>query len=162
MAKQLLKGIVDLIYGTNKIRKKYQIENSPEIVLASDASKGIITKGNDDIEHGVNWVTAQRAVLLLTTKNIVCGKWKIPLENIQNAQLLRISSLLGSGQVLKIQTKDNSNYQFGMQLNKEWTSQQILPLELENGQVKKSITRIIIRIIIFGYLAYLLYQTIYQ
>lgn len=54
-----------------------------------------------------------------------------------------INSLFGSGQVLKVQTTDDKNYQFGMQLNPEWTSQQRLPLTLEKGQVKNSAFSII-------------------
>jgi len=69
-----------------------------------------------------------------------------------------MDSLLSSGQVLKIQTTDNKNYQFGMQLNPEWTNQQRLPLALEKGQLKKSAFSIIIRLIIFGYLIYWLYE----
>ena len=31
----------------------------------------------------------------------------------------------------KFHSKDNTNYQFGMQLNPEWTKQEILPLNLK-------------------------------
>ena len=88
---------VDLIYGI------YDTQNN-ENVLAADASKGIITKQNNDITRGADWIVSQRAVILLTERQIVCGKWQIPIDNISNATLVIIKSLFGGGQVLKVQT----------------------------------------------------------
>lgn len=158
MINQILKGLVDFIFGTGRIKRKFELDNPNENVLAADASKGIVTKTNQDIQRGLDWVTSQRAVLLLTDKKLVCGKWIIPLDTISSAQLLKIKSLFTDGQVLKIQTTDNKNYQFGMQLNPEWTNQQRLPLTLEKGQVKNSAYSIIVRLILVGYLIYWLYE----
>jgi len=158
MLNKRIKGLVDLIYGTNRIRKKYELTNPTEKVLASDASKGIITTENEDVTKGANWVTSQRAVVMLTKSKIICGKWIIPIEEIQSSELLKISSLLGDGMVLKIQTADNKNYQFGMQLNPEWTEQKALPLSLEKTKVKYSAFSIVVRIIAIGYLIYWAYN----
>ena len=158
MINQLLKGLVDLIYGTGRARRKFVRNNPNEKVLAADASKGIVTTTNQDIQRGLDWVTSQRAVVMLTEKKLVCGKWTIPLDNISTAQLLKINSLFGGGQVLKVQTMDDKNYQFGMQINPEWTSQQRLPLILEKGQVKHSTFSIIVRLIAVGYLIYWVYE----
>ena len=95
---------------------------------------------------------------MLTDKKIVCGKWTIPLDTISIAQLIKINSLFGDGQVLKVQTTDDKNFQFGMQLNPEWTNQQRLPLTLEKGQVKYSAFSIIVRVIAVGYLIYWIYE----
>jgi len=126
--------------------------------LACDASKGIITSKNEDIIKGTNWVTSQRAVVMLTNSRIICGKWIIPIEEIQSSQLLKISSLFGNGMVLKIQTADNKHYQFGMQFNPEWTEQKVLPLTLEKTKVKYSTFSIAVRIIAIGYLIYWAYN----
>ncbi|SFU70864.1 hypothetical protein SAMN05216364_10844, partial [Porphyromonadaceae bacterium KHP3R9] len=158
MINQLLKGLVDLIYGTGRVRRKFELENLNEKVLAADASKGIVTTTNQDIQRGLDWVTSQRAVVLLTDKKLICGKWTIPLDNIASAQLVKINSIFGGGQVLKVQTTDEKNYQFGMQLNPEWTSQQRLPLTLEKGQVKNSAFSIIVRLFAVGYLIYWIYE----
>jgi len=158
MTNQILKGLGDLIYGTRRIRRKFELDNPDEKVLAADASKGIVTTTNQDIQRGIDWVASQRAVIILTDKKIICGKWTIPLDTIAKAQLIKINSLLGSGQVLKIQTKDDKNYQFGMQLNPEWTNQQKLPLTLEKGQLKYSVFSIIVRLFIAGYVIYWLYE----
>lgn len=152
-----LKAFVDLIYGTNSKRKRFESQNN-EKVIAADASKGIITKQNNDITRGADWIVSQRAVILLTEKRVVCGKWQIPIDKISNATLVKIKSLLGSGQVLKIDTKDNESYQFGMQVNDEWINQKALNVTVENGKVKTSTFSWIIRIVAVGYLIYLLLQ----
>lgn len=154
---KVLKAFVDLIYGTNSTRKRFGSQNK-ERVIAADASKGIITKQNNDITRGADWIVSQRAVILLTEKQIVCGKWQIPIDNISKATLVKIKSLLGGGQVLKIDTKNNESYQFGMQANDEWINQNILELTVENGKVKTSTFSWIIRIVAGGYLIYLLLQ----
>jgi len=154
---KILKAFVDLIYGTNSKRKRFESQNN-EKVIAADASKGIITKQNNDITRGADWIVSQRAVILLTEKRVVCGKWQIPIDKISNATLVKIKSLLGSGQVLKIDTKDNESYQFGMQVNDEWINQKALNVTVENGKVKTSTFSWIIRIVAVGYLIYLLLQ----
>ena len=154
---KILKALVDLIYRTNSKRKRFESQNN-ENVLVADASKGIITKQNNEITRGADWIVSQRSVILLTDKQIVCGKWQIPIDNISNATLVKIKSLLGGGQVLKIDTNDNESYQFGMQVNDEWINQNVLNLTVENGKVKTSTFSWIIRIVAVGYLIYLLLQ----
>jgi len=154
MFNKMMKGFVDFFYMTGRARRKFERNNPEEKVLAADASKGIVTENKQDIKHGLAWVTSQRAVILLTDKKIVCGKWTIILDAISDAQLIAY----GSGQVLKIQTKDGTNYQFGMQKNPEWTNQQILPLTLEKVQVKYSFFSTILRLILLGYIIYWLYN----
>ncbi len=158
MFDKILKGFVDIIYGTNRKRRNFELKNADEKVLAADASKGIITNESQEITRGINWVTSQRAVLMLTNKNIICGKWIVPLDIIRTAKLTKISSLFGNGQVLTIETKDNKNYQFGMQINPEWINQDALPLKLEKGNVKNLLFSIILRIIILGYIVYQIYR----
>lgn len=158
MDKSFKKRMVDFIYPTNRVKRKYILKNPTETVLASDASKGIVTSKNKDIQRDVSWITAQRAVILLTDKNIVCGKWIIPLEDVRSAHLITFSSLFtGKGQVLKIQTKDEF-YQFGMEYNPEWTNQSILPMTTEKGEVKYSTFSIILRVLIIGLLIYWIYE----
>jgi len=128
----MLKRLADFVYRTGQVRRKFELDNPNEKVLAADASKGIVTAANQDIQRGLEWATSQRAIVLLTNKKVICGKWTIPLDTIFDAKLFKINSIFGGGQVLKIQTEDGKNYQFGMQLNPEWTNQQVLPLTLEN------------------------------
>ena len=104
---KIIKAFVDLIYGANSKRKRFESQNN-EIVISSDASKGIFTKQNNNITRATDWIVSQRAVILLTEKQIVSGKWQIPIDNISYATLVKINSLLGGRQVLKIETKPTS------------------------------------------------------
>jgi hypothetical protein len=151
---EILKKITDFIYNTGKVKRKYLTDYPDERILAADASKGIITKGNEEVQRNSAWITSQRAVLLLTNKRIKCGKWNIPLDNINAAQLAKIQTTFGPGQVLKIETKDQVNYQFGMQMNREWTEQTVLPLTLVNEKLKFSLFSLVIRLLLLGYLIY--------
>jgi hypothetical protein len=160
MLNKLLKGLVDLIYGVGRTKANYLKNNPSEKILAADGSKGITTKGDEGIERGLDWVTSQRAVVLLTDKKVKCGQWDIPLENIASAQLLKINSVFGPGQVLKLKTKDDTHYQFGMQFNPEWTDQKVMPLKLEKGQVKTSTFSLVVRLILIGYIIYWLLRTL--
>lgn len=150
----ILKKITDSIYGTQKVKQKYLSEHPDEKVFASDASKGILTKGERSIVRGFDWVTSQRAVLLLTDKRIKCGRWDIPIDKIADAKLVKFNSTFGTGQVLKIRTTDDDNFQFGMQMNHEWTAQKVLLLTSEKGKLKYSLFSIIIRIILVAYAIY--------
>ena len=80
------------------------------------------------------------------------------LDDIESAQLIKINSLFGGGQVLKIQTKDDRYYQFGMQINPDWTLQTALVLLVEKGQLKYSTFSIVVRLLLIGYLLYWVYD----
>lgn len=153
---KILKQIVDVIYRTNSKRKKLErLENTK--VFAADASKGIITQQNEDIKKGIDWITSQRAVLFLTEKYIICGKWRIPLDQITKASLIKIRG----GQVLKIDTENNT-YQFGMQVNPEWTKQEVLPLTLQKGEMTYSLYSVVVRLLLIGYLMYWVYDRFFK
>lgn len=154
MINRLQKGLVDLICGVGRAKNRYERENPNEKVVAADGSKAITTKGDRNIERGLEWVGSKRAVVMLTDKRVKCDNWDIPFENIETVQLLKIGSLFGQGQVLKIKTKDNNHYQFGMQFNPEWTDQSVLPLTIEQGKIKTSTFSLIVRLIAIGYLIY--------
>jgi hypothetical protein len=149
------KQLTDFLYGTNRVKSRFSSQYPDEIVLAADASKGIKTTGDLEIKRSANWVTSQRAVVVLTDKRIKSGKWDIPLVDIEASQLVKINTTFGPGQVLKVQTKNNEYYQFGMQLNPEWTNQSTLPLTIEKGNIKYSVFSIIVRVALIGYIIYL-------
>lgn len=158
MLNTLLKGLVDLIYGTGRAKRKYEKANPGETVFASDASKGIITSQEQGVTRGSKWIKAQRAVVMLTNTKIICGKWSIPIDEIQSSELLKFNSLIGGGAVLKIQTTEGVNYQFGMQINPEWIEQDILPLNFEKTNIKQSAFSLVIRVLAIGYLAFKAYE----
>lgn len=94
------------------------------------------------------------AVVLLTDRRIKCGRWDIPLDDITTSQLVIVNTTFGLGQVLKIATKNGDNFQFGMQMNPEWTDQTVLPLTMEKGELKYSLFSIVVRLILVGYIIY--------
>jgi hypothetical protein len=153
MIDKILKGLVDLFYRTKSVRSKFEHDNPEERVLAADGTKGIITEEESDIQRGTDWVVSKRAVILLTNKKIKCDTWEIPLENIKNAELVKVKSLYGTAQILKIKTNEK-NYQFGMQINPEWTNQDKLQLDIKDGKIKTSFFSVVIRIVLIGYLIY--------
>lgn len=146
----IIKSIVDFIYGTNRVKRKYLRNHPHEKVYASDGTKAIITKGDQDIQRGFNWVIAKRAIILLTDQRIKCGKWNILLENIKNAELIKFHR----GQVLKIETNEQVNYQFGMSPNPEWENQSVLPLSIKKTSLKYSWYSIIVRLLLVAYIIY--------
>jgi hypothetical protein len=160
MIDQILREFVNLIYGVKRVKRKFELNNSDEIVLVADACKGFMATSDQNIKRGSHWATAQRAVILLTNRQIVCGKWTIPLDTITNAQLLEISSLFLKSQVLKIQTSDNKHYQFGMQISPEWTKQTNFPLVLEKGKLSHSVYSIVLRLILIICLINWLYDVL--
>lgn len=154
----MLGKIIDFIYRTNGVKTNYQQKHLSEKVLIASGCKAITTTSNQDIKHGVNWATSRRAVLLLTDKNLVCGNWTIPLENISTAVLVSFSTILGKGQVLKIETKDAAHYQFGMMRNTAWENQGVLPLSVKKGKVGYTLISVLARVFLVLWICYHLYR----
>lgn len=154
MVMSIFKTLLDFIYGTKRISENFSLEYPDDQILATDASKGTLTKGNQDVKRGLHWAISQRAVIILTDKRIKSGKWNIPLDNIQKAQLVNVKTIFGAGQILKLETKDMENFQFGMPSNAEWTRQKALPLTVELGKIKDTILSFIVRLILIAVVAY--------
>ncbi len=154
------KYAADFFYRTRSVKDKFAKENPRETVLASDASKALLSKGTGKIRWGVDWVTAQRAVVLLTDKRIKYGYWDIPLDEVEEARLYEVNSLFGTGQIIKITTNDNYNFQFGMKRNYEWTDQSVLPVTLVKRKMKYSLVTMISRVILIGFLVYIVSEKI--
>ena len=151
---ELLKKITDLIFGTKSVKNNFSTNYPGEKILASDASKGFRTEQEEDIKYGSNWTTSQRAIIILTDKRIKCGQWEIRLDEIENAKLVKVSSMFIPVYILKLKTTNKGYFQFGMQMNQEWVNQTVLPLELEEGKLKYSYFSLAIRIFIIAYLVH--------
>jgi hypothetical protein len=127
-------------------------------VLIADATKARKVNSNEVAQYEVRWATARRGVLMLTSKELVCGDWTIPVSHINEATLLHISG----GSVLKISTTNDLHYQFGMQRNSAWEKQPLFPVKVEQGALKFSTTSLIIRLLILLWVAYLIVQSYLQ
>jgi len=150
--------IINALYLVPLQVYKFKTQHPNVDVLIADGTKARKVSSNEIAQYEVGWATARRGVLMLTSKELVCGNWTIPLSNIQEAILLYISS----GSLLKISTKDGKHYQFGMQRNSAWEEQKLFPLRVEEGALKFSKTSLIIRLVLLLWLAYLIGQSYIQ
>ena len=150
--------IVNALYlvplQVNKFKKLH-----PDVdVLIADGTKARKVKSNDIAQYEAGWATARRGVLMLTTKELVCGDWTIPLSTIQEANLLHISG----GSILKVSTNDGLHYQFGMQRHAAWEEQKLFPVKIEEGALKFSKFSLVLRLVILLWVAYLMVQSYVQ
>ncbi|OHD07950.1 MAG: hypothetical protein A2086_01470 [Spirochaetes bacterium GWD1_27_9] len=150
----IIRKITNIIYNSNSIRKKYLLENPSEKIIMCDASKSVKLDEDKTPEYGKEWITAKRCVFIFSDKKIKAGKWEIPINQIDNAELIKFSTLYGKGMVLKISTIQNEYYQFGLQYNKEIENQNILNFKISEQKLKLSLFSIIIRIIAISFLIY--------
>jgi hypothetical protein len=137
MIDKLMKFLLDFVYRTKKKAKQYLKDNPTETIIAIDVAKGIFTENVQYFDYGDEWEYAKSATIILTNKKIVFNnyrdncQWVILIEDVTIAKLNSFINGFGYFQVLRIEVKNGESYQFGMQLNNEWTQQTTLPLELE-------------------------------
>lgn len=150
----LARMIVNIAYLVPMKVKKFKEQHPEEEVLIADGTKGRKVSPNQDAKYEVGWVTARRDVLLLTTSNLRCGDWAIPLSMIQEASLLHISG----GSLLRISTSDGFDYQFGLQRNPAWEKQTLIPLKVEQRALEFSIASLVLRLLVLVAIAYFTVQ----
>lgn len=153
----IINNLINVIYGTNRAVKKFKLNHPNEQIIAASGVKGVKSTPKSEVDTGAQWVVARRAVAILTDKRIKCGDWDIPLSAINSAELILLRGLISKGQLLNISTKDNVGYQLGMQLNKDWLKSEQLNLSYTNKKLKVSTFSWVMRIILIGYLIYLIY-----
>jgi hypothetical protein len=136
--------------------QKYKEKDANAVILAAGATKAQKLDKDVDVRYEVGWVTARRAVLILTNDKLICDTWEIPISSIKDAKLLRIKSLFAKAFVLKVSSSDGYHYQFGLQYDSAWERQTALKLVIENGKIKYSLFSIIYRIVVWAFLLALL------
>jgi hypothetical protein len=144
--------IVNTVYLVPRQVNKFKKQHPNEEVLIADGTKARRVKSKEEAQYEIGWATARRSILILTTSGLYCGGWTIPLSNIQEATLLKISG----GSLLKISTIDDLHYQFGLQRNPAWEKQKVLPLSVQDSALKFSKASLIFRLIVLAWLAYLI------
>jgi hypothetical protein len=150
--------IINAVYLVPARVNKFKKQHPEEEVLIADATKARKVKSNQQARYEMGWVTARRGVLMLTTKNLRCGDWVIPLSTIQEATLIHI---LG-GSLLKISTTDGVHYQFGLQRNLAWENQHSFSIKVEEGALKFSKVSLILRLVALVFIAYATGQFYFQ
>lgn len=147
MLNSILRIFTDIIYLVPFKIRNFK-KNNPDIqVLVAGATKARKMKSDSTPEYEQGWATARRSILLLATNGFHCGDWFIPLANVKDVKLHRITG----GLLLKVSTNDDSFYQFGLQVNPAWEKQTVLPMRAEQIALKFSSFSIILRIILIAF-----------
>ena len=154
----LSRMLVNTLYRVPGRVKRFK-EQFPEAhVLAAGATKARKMMVDVDPRYDAGWATARRDVLILTTTNLHCGDWVIPLEVIQDATLLHITG----GSLLKVSTLEGLHYQFGLSRDPAWEAQTALPLTVQTGALELSRFSLIVRLLLLVWLGWSLAQDIAQ
>lgn len=146
---RIISNVIYNVYG--KVRAYSRTHPHDEVIVAA-AAKGIVYEESADVERGVKWVAARRAALLLTKQAIIHGNLTIPLQKIQNADIVQFNSFLSKGMVLRISTADGQQHQFGMTYDESWLNQSVLKTTKSEEKIKSSLFSIIVRIILVVYI----------
>ena len=116
------------------------------------------TATGDQMKYGPNWVVARRARLKVFPDRLECGDWTIPNEEITEAVLFSIRSLVFiPGYVLRV-TTDEATYHFGLNGGAFWKGELPFPVTRKKGSLGYSKLSIAVRVIALGDLVYALWQ----
>jgi hypothetical protein len=115
------------------------------------------TAEGDQMTYGVNWMLARRTRLKVYEDHLECGNWRIDYSTIQDAELIVFPSILISGYVLRINTADR-RYHFGVNGNAFWKGEMPFAVVRREGKMKYSTFSIAVRILIVGYLGYVVWD----
>lgn len=154
----IINRLIDIIYGTNRVVKEFELAYPGERVIAASGVKGVKSTPKTEVDTGAKWIVSRRAVAILSDQRIKCGDWDIPLEEIESAELINLRGLISKGQLLNISTRDNIGYQMGMQLNPDWLNSDQLNLQYVNKKIKISTFSWLMRIVLILYLVYHVYK----
>ena len=114
------------------------------------------TAEGEELRRSLNWVISRRGILKVMPDALVCGNWRIPYSQIDEAVLFSIWSLL-PGFLLRVKSKGKT-YQFGLNWNPFWKRELPFPVAREKGKLKHSAFSIVIRLILVGYIVYWIWK----
>ena len=114
------------------------------------------TAEGENLRYSLNWVVSRRAILKVMPDALVCGDWRIPYDQIDDAILFSIWTLY-PGFLLRVRSGETV-YQFGLNWNPFWKKELPFPVSREKGKLKYSTFSIIARIALLGYVAYILWK----
>ena len=108
-----------------------------------------------------NWALSRRAWFHIYDDRIECGDWVLPFDRITNAKVYITKQTLISVSVLQLEVSGQV-YQFGFNPWARPISK--LPLEITQGRVKlkNSPFSILVRVILVGYIVYLIWDYFYK
>ena len=118
------------------------------------------TAGGDQRKYGPSWVISRRGSLEVFDDHLECGDWHIAYSEINNAVLCSFRSffLRIPGYILTVET-ENGTYHFGLNgRGRFWKGELPFAARRERGRLGFSWFSIVIRLILVGYIAYLVYR----
>ncbi len=120
------------------------------------------TAVGDQRNYGPNWVTSRRGSLKVYDDCLECGDWRIDYPDIKNAVLLSFRSLFLRipGYLLTVETEDRT-YHFGLNgWGQFWKGDLPFEAKRERGKIGMTWFSLILRLILIGYVGYVLWQWI--
>lgn len=118
------------------------------------------TAVGDQRMYGPRWVAARRGRLKVYDDRLECGDWRIDFDEIEDAVLFSFRSFFFRipGYVLTVETPERT-YHFGLGgWGRFWKGELPFGLRRETGRLGFSWFSIAVRVVLFGYVAYLLWQ----
>ena len=116
------------------------------------------TAAGDQMRYSPNWVVSRRAMLKIYDDHIECGDWNIPYSELDAAVLSSIrSTFFMPGYILRIDTADTS-YHFGLNWGKFWKLDLPFEVQRERGKLGYSKFSLVVRVLLIGYIGYLIWQ----
>ena len=156
MINTILRILSNFLYRAYPTITKFKKKNPELQILAAGATKARKMDANSEPGYEMKWATAKRRVLILATDGFHCGDWFIPIDNIEEANLFQLTG----GMLLKINSKDDCFYQFGIQHDPAWEEQTVVPLQKEKFVMKFTPFSLIMRIVSLIGCVWFVYQDI--
>lgn len=132
--------------------KSFKKNNPNTKIVAYGATKARLLKNDEEIKYGLGWIFSRRGTLILTEDKLICNDWQILISDIKKASILKFQGFFSKGLVLKIKTKDNKNYHFGLIDDPVWENQNVLLFEIDTQKIKYSWFSILVRILLLIWL----------
>lgn len=107
--------------------------------------------------YSPNWVAAKRAWFKIYEDHIECGSWNIKIADIESAHLYRARQMFIPVTILKL-TTSSGTYQFGFNPWAKPLNYVDIEYSEENVRLGYSLYSIIVRVILCGYLGYLVWK----
>jgi hypothetical protein len=109
----------------------------------------------DDSEprYSHNWIASKRAWLKIYGDRIECGSWVIPFTDVTRAVIYSTKQMFIPVKVLRLVT-EKGNFQFGFNPWASPSKHLSLDVGQENLRLNYSPFSIVVRALIFGYVAY--------
>ena len=120
------------------------------------------TAEGDQRKYGPNWITSRRGSLKVFDDRLECGDWRVEYSEITSAVLYSFRSffLRIPGYILTVET-DAKTYHFGLNgWGDFWKGDLPFDASREEGKLRFTWFSIIVRVILFSYIAYMLWQWI--